>query len=63
MMWGIRCGEFQQLSRQASDHLDRIGYQGWVGCEYKPLTSTEAGLAWLKTHNAVNVLEGFESAQ
>ena len=35
------------------DHLDRIGYQGWVGCEYKPLTSTEAGLAWLKTHNAV----------
>ena len=35
------------------DHLDRIGYQGWVGCEYKPLTSTEAGLVWLKTHNAV----------
>ena len=35
------------------EHLDRIGYQGWVGCEYKPLTSTEAGLGWLKTHNAV----------
>ena len=34
------------------EHLDRIGYQGWVGCEYKPLTSTEAGLGWLKTHNA-----------
>ncbi|MHA6787462.1 hydroxypyruvate isomerase [Pseudomonas bijieensis] len=31
------------------EHLDRIGYQGWVGCEYKPLTSTEAGLGWLKT--------------
>jgi hydroxypyruvate isomerase len=28
-------------------HLDRIGYQGWVGCEYKPATTTEAGLAWL----------------
>ena len=27
-------------------HLDRIGYGGWVGCEYKPATSTEAGLAW-----------------
>ena len=39
--------------RYLFDHLDRIGYQGWVGCEYKPLTSTEAGLAWLKTHNAV----------
>ena len=28
-------------------HLDRIGYKGWVGCEYKPATSTEAGLGWL----------------
>jgi hydroxypyruvate isomerase len=27
-------------------HLDRIGYTGWVGCEYKPATSTEAGLGW-----------------
>ncbi len=27
-------------------HLDRIGYRGWVGCEYKPATSTEAGLHW-----------------
>jgi hydroxypyruvate isomerase len=29
-------------------HLDRIGYSGWVGCEYKPASSTEAGLGWLK---------------
>ena len=29
-------------------HLDRIGYKGWVGCEYKPAAATEAGLAWLK---------------
>jgi hydroxypyruvate isomerase len=28
-------------------HLDAIGYQGWVGCEYKPLAKTEDGLAWL----------------
>ena len=28
-------------------HLDRIGYTGWVGCEYKPATTTEAGLSWL----------------
>ncbi len=28
-------------------HLDRIGYAGWVGCEYKPAASTEAGLGWL----------------
>ncbi len=28
-------------------HLDAIGYQGWVGCEYKPLARTEDGLGWL----------------
>ena len=28
------------------DHLDRIGYDGWVGCEYKPAAATEAGLGW-----------------
>lgn len=27
-------------------HLDRIGYSGWIGCEYKPAAGTEAGLAW-----------------
>jgi hydroxypyruvate isomerase len=29
-------------------HLDRIGYQGWIGCEYKPAATTEAGLGWLE---------------
>ena len=33
-------------------HLDRIGYDGWIGCEYKPATTTEAGLGWLKTLTA-----------
>jgi hydroxypyruvate isomerase len=28
-------------------HLDRIGYDGWIGCEYKPATTTEAGLGWI----------------
>jgi hydroxypyruvate isomerase len=32
-------------------HLDRIGYRGWIGCEYKPATTTEAGLGWF-THRA-----------
>ncbi|MDP1899615.1 MAG: hydroxypyruvate isomerase [Rubrivivax sp.] len=27
-------------------HLDHIGYAGWIGCEYKPATTTEAGLGW-----------------
>ncbi len=29
-------------------HLDAIGYQGWIGCEYKPATTTTAGLGWRK---------------
>lgn len=28
-------------------HLDRIGYDGWVGCEYKPSGATEASLDWM----------------
>jgi hydroxypyruvate isomerase len=27
-------------------HIDRLGYTGWIGCEYKPATTTEAGLGW-----------------
>jgi hydroxypyruvate isomerase len=29
-------------------HLDRIGYDGWIGCEYQPATTTEAGLGWIE---------------
>ena len=29
-------------------HLDRIGYRGWIGCEYKPAGTTDGGLGWLK---------------
>jgi hydroxypyruvate isomerase len=28
--------------------LDRIGYDGWIGCEYKPAAATADGLGWLK---------------
>ena len=27
-------------------HIDRIGYDGWIGCEYKPAGRTEDGLGW-----------------
>ena len=29
------------------EFLDRVEYQGWVGCEYKPAAATESGLGWL----------------
>lgn len=28
-------------------HLDRLGYAGWIGAEYKPAGSTQEGLGWL----------------
>lgn len=32
------------------DWIDRAGYDGWIGCEYKPKTTTEAGLGWRAAH-------------
>jgi hydroxypyruvate isomerase len=29
--------------------LDELGYQGWVGCEYRPRGRTEEGLGWMKS--------------
>jgi hydroxypyruvate isomerase len=29
--------------------IDRLGYAGWVGCEYKPRGDTDAGLGWTGT--------------
>jgi 2-dehydrotetronate isomerase len=28
--------------------VDKLGYEGWIGCEYKPAGKTENGLDWLK---------------
>ncbi len=30
--------------------LDKVGYQGYVGCEYNPRGDTKAGLEWLKPY-------------
>jgi hydroxypyruvate isomerase len=32
------------------DALDRLGYAGWIGCEYKPRARTEDGLGWGKKY-------------
>ncbi len=38
----------------AYDHVfaafDRVGYDGWIGCEYNPRGATEAGLGWFAAH-------------
>ena len=30
-------------------HIDALGYDGWIGCEYRPRGDTAAGLGWRKT--------------
>lgn len=33
--------------------LDRLGYAGWVGCEYRPAGATRDGLGWMKRAGVV----------
>lgn len=35
--------------RHILQHIDKIGYDGYVGAEYRPRTSTDAGLSWMRT--------------
>ena len=35
-------------------HLDNLGYDGWVGAEYKPRGLTEAGLGWREKLGVAN---------
>jgi hydroxypyruvate isomerase len=35
------------------DELDRLGYQGFVGCEYNPRGKTTDGLGWFKSYAGV----------
>lgn len=30
--------------------MEAAGYQGWIGCEYRPRNSTVAGLGWLQPY-------------
>jgi hydroxypyruvate isomerase len=32
--------------------LDRLGYTGWVGAEYKPAAGTSEGLAWMQPYRS-----------
>ena len=32
--------------------MDEIGYEGWVGCEYRPRAGTSEGLGWLRRWRA-----------
>ena len=34
------------------DVIDELGYDGWIGCEYRPAAATSAGLGWLRRARA-----------
>ena len=40
--------------RNLFDHIDALGYRGWIGCEYKPKDATpggtDRGLSWVAAH-------------
>ncbi|MFJ3486994.1 2-oxo-tetronate isomerase [Pseudomonas sp. NPDC090202] len=36
------------------EEIDRLGYTGWVGCEYRPRGDTSEGLQWLRDWKARN---------
>ncbi|KQP34032.1 hydroxypyruvate isomerase [Methylobacterium sp. Leaf469] len=38
--------------------LDRLGYAGFVGCEYNPAAGTEAGLGWFTPYRAGQIVGG-----
>ena len=32
--------------------VDELGWDGWIGCEYRPAAGTREGLAWLRRARA-----------
>ncbi|WP_296254951.1 MULTISPECIES: 2-oxo-tetronate isomerase [unclassified Pseudomonas] len=36
------------------EEIDRLGYAGWIGCEYRPRGDTSKGLQWLRDWKAGN---------
>ena len=34
------------------DWFDALGYAGWIGCEYRPETTTAEGLAWYRPYGS-----------
>ncbi|MGI2033589.1 hydroxypyruvate isomerase family protein [Rhizobium panacihumi] len=42
-------------------HLDALGYDRPIGAEYRPATSTEAGLGWLKSYRETQRMRNTEN--
>jgi 2-dehydrotetronate isomerase len=38
--------------RHLLDVVDELGFDGWIGCEYRPRAGTSEGLRWLHDHRS-----------
>ena len=36
-------------------HIDNLGYEGFIGAEYKPLKTTEEGLGWIEEYENIQI--------
>lgn len=45
-------GTGSQPIEEFLDDLDRVGYEGYVGLEYRPLADTASSLQWLRAYRA-----------
>ena len=36
-------------------HIDNLGYEGFIGAEYKPLKTTEEGLSWIEEYENIQI--------
>ncbi|AVH55820.1 MULTISPECIES: 2-oxo-tetronate isomerase [Streptomyces] len=41
-------------ARHLFDVIDALGFDGWIGCEYRPRTGTSEGLGWLNDYRGDN---------
>jgi hydroxypyruvate isomerase len=40
------------------DVIDEMGFDGWIGCEYRPRAGTSEGLGWLRGYEAARGKKG-----
>jgi len=43
--------------------IERLGYTGWIGCEYRPKGSTREGLGWLEPYTRPSARQGEGSSE
>ena len=43
--------------------IDQLGYEGWIGCEYRPVAQTENGLGWAAKYLTTNSVSNHTGAK